>query len=192
MKIISIVNSSTISLLNFTLELNDLLDSHNHKYTKTDVINGFLRYIDRNVEWTNALRILMVVHRLIHTQGEALGPIVNSKKTTKLTEFKIVKSSTSNLVLCGQFSLISLEQICHAAILAPYLSYLQKLTHAYADLSVCFTHETKQLEAVLQKNNMSILHFLSKIQNMIRNLFKVIVTFLTLDLFRPPLDLPIV
>jgi len=90
-------NSSTKSSLNFALELNDLLDNHNHKYTKTDVINGFLRYIDRNVEWTNALRILMVVHRLIHTQGEALSPIVNSKKTTKLTEFKIVKSSTSNL-----------------------------------------------------------------------------------------------
>jgi len=144
-------------------KLNDLFDNHNHKYTKTDAINGFLRYIDRNVEWTNALRILMVVHRLIHTQGEALSPIVNSKKTLKLTEFKIVKSST--------------KQICHAAILAPYLGYLQKLTHAYSDLHVCFTHDSKDLEVVLQKNNMSILHFLSKVQNMIRNLFKVFPLF---------------
>lgn len=53
-----------------------------------------------------------------------------------------------------------------------YYTYLQKLGYNYADLNICFFAKNNLTEKLVD-NNLSLLHFLSKLQNILNQLLKV-------------------
>jgi len=140
-------------------KLQQILDNPSQKYTKKDIFDTCLRHINKNLDWQNALRITLTLHKLIHHSGDGLLQVLNSKKTAQLADFKPPKSAS--------------KHNGHHLIVSPYFAYVQKLAYCYQDLSICFTQQLGTLEKILQKNNMTLLHFLSKVQNLLRTLLKV-------------------
>ena len=53
-----------------------------------------------------------------------------------------------------------------------YYKYLQKLSYNYDDLGVCF-YPTEEFVNRLKENNLSLLHFISKVQNILKYLIDV-------------------
>lgn len=144
-------------------KLMTILDNPNPKYAKKDIFDTFLRHINKTVDWQNALRITLTLHKLIHHSGDEILEVLNSKKCAQISDFKPPKNTPKN---SG-----------HHLLVSPYFTYVQKLAYCYQDLTVCFTHELKTLEKILQRNNMTLLHFLSKVQNILRTLLKILPFF---------------
>jgi hypothetical protein len=53
-----------------------------------------------------------------------------------------------------------------------YSNYLHKLSYNYDDLKVCFVSDNELLEN-LKRNNLTMFHFMTKVQNMLSYLLKV-------------------
>jgi len=77
-------------------ELQKILENPSQKYTKKDIYDTFLRHINKNIDWQNALRITLTLHKLIHHSGDELLQVLNSKKTAQIADFKPNKNASSN------------------------------------------------------------------------------------------------
>ena len=84
--------------------------------------------------------------------------------------FLFIHQTTHHVEPCLTF----LELFVHKAMVSYYHNYLKKLSHNYEDLSMCF-HFDEQYQTKLMQNNISPLHSLSKLQNILRYLIHVII-----------------
>lgn len=111
----------------------------------------------------------MVLHKLILIIGEDFCHMYNAKPTLLCAAFKAQNNNQSKLII-PQFT--PKENSLHSKMIPFYDSYLQKLCYNYEDLKVCF-YPNGQLHEYITQNNMTMLHFLSKIQNMLNYLLNV-------------------
>lgn len=116
----------------------------------------------------------MVFHKLTHIQGDLLTDFLIENQVEALAKFKVPNTPLSKYLTCEYKCLyiFFLETYVHSAMASHYYKYLQKLSHNYEDLSICFFTNT-DFPKRLKENNLSVMHFLSKVQNMLKYLVEV-------------------
>lgn len=126
----------------------------------------------------------MTIHKLIHTIGGDFISIFGPQKIENISKFPTDKTNIS-IDISRNNPLIYLETLVHSAMVVSYYTYLQKLGYNYADFSICFFAKNNLTEKLVD-NNLSLLHFLSKLQNILNHLIKVTLSdslFVKLALF---------
>ena len=67
-----------------------------------------------------------------------------------------------------------LETFIYSALCIHYNIYLQKLSYSYEDLIICFEKKFDCEDNKLPQINLKNIHYISKIQNILNHLLKVI------------------
>lgn len=78
------------------IELVEILNQG--KQNKKEVFDNLLKYIEKQTEWFKVLRVLMLLHKLIHNQGDELEYVFSSEKTKKLLDYKMPRTTLSNFI----------------------------------------------------------------------------------------------
>ena len=68
------------------------------KQNKKEIFEILLKHIEKQTEWSKVLRVLMLLHKLIHNQGDELVYVFSSEKTKKLLDYKIPRTTMSNSI----------------------------------------------------------------------------------------------
>lgn len=138
-----------------------ILENKSPKYTSQEALDSLLKHARKPMSWPAALRTLMVFHKLTHMHGNVLSDFMVSNQLDNLAQFKSANTPLSKEAL---------------AMVPHYYKYIQKLSYNYDDLSICFFPDD-DFSKKLQENNLSLLHFISKVQNILGYLVGVLPLF---------------
>jgi len=156
--------------LNYTNEklfekLIDLYDNTDPKATKEEVCEKLLIQAGKQKTWAGALSSLMIIHRVIHKLGsQGFNPvnIGNAKETSHFSQFKSKDTSPAGLL--------------HGPHVTYYFKYLKRLSYGYDDFHICFFPHKTLPESFL-RDNLSFIHFLSRLQNLMESILQILPLF---------------
>jgi len=138
-----------------------ILEDKSPKYTSQEALDSLLKHARKPMSWPAALRTLMVFHKLTHMHGNVLADFLVSNQLDNLAQFKSANTPLSKEAL---------------TMIPHYYKYIQKLSYNYDDLSICFFPDD-EFSKKLKENNLSLLHFICKVQNMLGYLVGVLPLF---------------
>jgi hypothetical protein len=143
----------------------DSYDSANPTATKEEVCEKLLLQAGKQKTWASSLSSLMLIHRVIHKLGsQGYNPvnIGNAKETSHLSRFKSKDQSPASLL--------------HAPHVTYYFKYLKRLSYGYDDFHICFFPHKTLPESFL-RDNLSFIHFLTRLQNLIGSVLQILPLF---------------
>lgn len=70
------------------LELKEILENKNERFPAKESLVQLLKFMNKDLNWQTALRSLMIIHRLIHDQGEAFTTELYATKIKLFADFK--------------------------------------------------------------------------------------------------------
>jgi len=140
-------------------ELAAILENRSSKHSRQEAVDCLSKQTKKATNWPFALRTLMVFHKLTHMQGDILTDFLTNNQMDTLAQFQVPKTP--------------LKTFIHSAMVSHYYKYLQKLSYNYEDLSVCF-FTAADFPQRLKENDLSVLHFISKVQNILKYLLELL------------------
>lgn len=75
------------------------MEDRNCKHSKAEILDNLLKHMGKGAEWSKAIRTYMVLHKLIHKQGEEMIIAFNTERYKKFSDVRLPKKIPLSIYL---------------------------------------------------------------------------------------------